>query len=144
MQLQAFLNDWQGGFFDVVQRALSKPGSVSPGEYWPYVITLMAVLLPNIIFLVLMAFFTSHYVFRWRKAMTSYYMRYWPAVRTTEGAAQRVQEDTMRFASIVEDLGTSAAELLAMCAHEGTLPIDVLMAVCEKAGCADTFDELRA
>jgi peptide/bleomycin uptake transporter len=107
VQLQAFLNDWQGGFFDVVQRALSKPGSVSPGEYWPYVITLMAVLLPNIIFLVMMAFFTSHYVFRWRKAMTSYYMRYWPAVRTTEGAAQRVQEDTMRFASIVEDLGTS-------------------------------------
>jgi len=47
-------------------------------------------------------------------------------------------------ADIVEDLGTSAAELLAMCAHEGTLPIDVLVAVCEKAGCADTFDELRA
>jgi len=107
VQLQAFLNDWQGGFFDVVQRALSKPGSVSPGEYWPYVITLMAVLLPNIIFLVLVAFFTSHYVFRWRTAMTSYYMRFWPTVRTTEGAAQRVQEDTMRFASIVEDLGTS-------------------------------------
>jgi putative tRNA adenosine deaminase-associated protein len=47
-------------------------------------------------------------------------------------------------ADIVEDLGTSAAELLAMCAHEGTLPIDVLVAVCEKAGCADMFDELRA
>lgn len=47
-------------------------------------------------------------------------------------------------ADIVEDLGTSAAELLAMCAHEGTLPIDVLVAVCEKAGCADTFDDLRA
>lgn len=46
-------------------------------------------------------------------------------------------------ADIVEDLGTSAAELLAMCAHEGTLPIDVLVAVCEKAGCADTFDDLR-
>lgn len=47
-------------------------------------------------------------------------------------------------ADIVEDLGTPAAELLAMCAHEGTLPIDVLAAVCEKAGCAETFDELRA
>ena len=58
----------------------------------------MAVLLPNIIFLVMLAFFNSHYVFRWRKAMTSYYMQYWQSVRTTEGAAQRVQEDTMRFA----------------------------------------------
>lgn len=107
VQLSAFLNDWQGNFFNVLQRALSEPGSVSPAEYWPYVVTLMLVLLPNIIFLVLLAFFNSHYVFRWRKAMTSYYMAYWPALRGTEGAAQRVQEDTMRFASIVEDLGTS-------------------------------------
>jgi peptide/bleomycin uptake transporter len=107
VQLDAWINDWQGGFFNVLQQALSQPGSVSPEQYWPFVITLMAVLLPNIIFLVLLAFFTSHYVFRWRKAMTYYYMRHWPSVRTVEGAAQRVQEDTMRFASIVEDLGTS-------------------------------------
>jgi peptide/bleomycin uptake transporter len=107
VQIDAWINDWQGGFFDTLQRALSQPGSVAPQEYWPYVITLFAVLLPNIIFLVMLSFFTSHYVFRWRKAMTSYYMAHWPALRTTEGAAQRVQEDTMRFASIVEDLGTS-------------------------------------
>ena len=44
---------------------------------------------------------------------------------------------------IVEDLGTSASDLLAMCAHEGTLPIDVLVAVCEKAGCGEVFEELR-
>jgi putative tRNA adenosine deaminase-associated protein len=47
-------------------------------------------------------------------------------------------------ATIVEDLGTSAVDLLAMCAHEGTLPIDVLVAVCEKAGCGETFDDIRA
>lgn len=107
VQIDAWVNDWQGGFFNVVQQALSQPKSVSPEQYWPYVINIMAVLLPNIIFLVLLAFFTSHYVFRWRKAMTSYYMAHWPSVRTVEGSAQRVQEDTMRFASIVEDLGTS-------------------------------------
>jgi len=107
VQLSAFLNDWQGQFFNVLQQALSQPGSVSPDTYYPYVFTLFLVLLPNIIFLVLLAFFNSHYVFRWRKAMTSYYMAWWPNLRTTEGAAQRVQEDTMRFASIVEDLGTS-------------------------------------
>jgi peptide/bleomycin uptake transporter len=107
VQIDAWVNDWQGGFFNVVQQALSQPGSVAPEEYWPYVITIMAVLLPNILFLVLLAFFTSHYVFRWRKAMTFYYMAYWQSLRTVEGAAQRVQEDTMRFAAIVEDLGTS-------------------------------------
>jgi putative tRNA adenosine deaminase-associated protein len=47
-------------------------------------------------------------------------------------------------AEIVEDLGTPAGELLAMCAHEGTLPIDVIVAVCEKAGCADAFEAVRA
>ena len=47
-------------------------------------------------------------------------------------------------AEIVEDLGTSASDLLAMCAHEGTLPIDLVVAVCEKAGCADSFEAVRA
>jgi putative tRNA adenosine deaminase-associated protein len=47
-------------------------------------------------------------------------------------------------ASVVEDLGTSATELLGLCAHEGTLPIDVIVAVCEKAGCADEFEAIRA
>lgn len=107
VQIDAWVNDWQGGFFNIVQQALSQPKSVSPEEYYPYVVAIMAVLFPNILFLVLLAFFTSHYVFRWRKAMTSYYMQYWSQLRTVEGAAQRVQEDTMRFASIVEDLGTS-------------------------------------
>jgi putative tRNA adenosine deaminase-associated protein len=46
-------------------------------------------------------------------------------------------------ADIVEDLGTSAADLLAMCAHPGTLPVDLLPAVCEKAGCGQAFEDLR-
>jgi putative tRNA adenosine deaminase-associated protein len=46
-------------------------------------------------------------------------------------------------AALVEDLGTPAGDLLELCAHEGTLPIDVIVAVCEKAGCADAFEGLR-
>ncbi len=46
-------------------------------------------------------------------------------------------------AAIVEDLGTDPADLIAMCLHQGTLPIDVLVAVCEKAGCIDQFDAVR-
>lgn len=44
---------------------------------------------------------------------------------------------------LVEDLGTSAADLMAMCAHAGTLPVDLLVAVCEKAGCGPAFEDLR-
>jgi putative tRNA adenosine deaminase-associated protein len=46
-------------------------------------------------------------------------------------------------ADIVEDLGTPATDLIAMCTHPGTLPVDLLVAVCEKAGCGQVFEELR-
>jgi peptide/bleomycin uptake transporter len=54
---------------------------------------------------VVVDFFIKHYVFRWRQAMNQYYMANWEKLRVVEGAAQRVQEDTMRFASIVQGLG---------------------------------------
>ncbi|HUH77785.1 MAG TPA: SbmA/BacA-like family transporter, partial [Devosia sp.] len=107
VQVEAFVNEWSGVFFDMIQLALTQPRSVEPSRFYGEVFTLFVVLMPTILVAVLLAFFTSHYVFRWRKAMNFYYMAYWPAIRQTEGAAQRVQEDTMRFASIVEDLGTA-------------------------------------
>lgn len=44
---------------------------------------------------------------------------------------------------VVDDLGTTAADLIAMCEHQGTLPVDLLLAVCEKAGCGEIFEDLR-
>jgi len=112
VQVDAFVNNWQGTFFNTLQAALTTPGSVSAETFYGEIISIMAVVTPRILVLVLLAFFTSHYVFRWRKAMNSYYMTYWSSIRTTEGAAQRVQEDTMRFAQIVEDLGSSFFDAL--------------------------------
>jgi peptide/bleomycin uptake transporter len=112
VQVDAFINNWQGTFFNTLQMALSQPGSVPAEEFYGSIAVIVLVLVPRILVLVLLAFFTSHYVFRWRKAMNSYYMSYWSAIRTTEGAAQRVQEDTMRFAQILEDLGTAFFDAL--------------------------------
>ena len=42
-----------------------------------------------------------------RTAMNDHYMSLWGRVRHIEGASQRVQEDTMRFAAIMEHLGVS-------------------------------------
>ena len=39
--------------------------------------------------------------------MNNYYMENWHKLRHVEGAAQRVQEDTMRFAGIMEGLGSA-------------------------------------
>ena len=55
-------------------------------------------------------FFVSHYIFRWRTAMNSYYTSQWKQVRHIEGASQRIQEDTMRFAEIMEGLGVSIVD----------------------------------
>ncbi|GLQ09048.1 hypothetical protein GCM10007913_09800 [Devosia yakushimensis] len=107
VQVQAFVNEWSGSFFNTIQLALTQPGSVTPEKLYGLTWTIVLVTIPNVLVAVALAFYTSHYVFRWRKAMNFYYMAYWPQIRETEGAAQRVQEDTMRFASIMEDLGTA-------------------------------------
>jgi putative tRNA adenosine deaminase-associated protein len=54
--------------------------------------------------------------------------------------------DSMPFGdpAVVEDLGLPASELLALCAHPGTLPIDLIAAVCETVGCGEAFDAVRA
>ncbi|SUB18879.1 microcin B17 transporter [Pantoea agglomerans] len=39
--------------------------------------------------------------------MNNYYMHNWQRLRHVEGAAQRVQEDTMRFATTLENWGVS-------------------------------------
>jgi peptide/bleomycin uptake transporter len=39
--------------------------------------------------------------------MNDYYTQHWPKLRRIEGAAQRVQEDTMRFANMSEGLGSN-------------------------------------
>jgi putative tRNA adenosine deaminase-associated protein len=46
-------------------------------------------------------------------------------------------------AAVLADLGTSARDLLALCAHEGTLPADLISEVCERAGCQDELEALR-
>jgi peptide/bleomycin uptake transporter len=105
VQVSAYLNDWYGDFYNQIQQALAEPGSVSIDKYFGDLLPVAFILIPNITVAVLIAFFTGHYIFRWRTAMNFYYMDHWQEVRTVEGASQRIQEDTMRFASSVEDLG---------------------------------------
>jgi peptide/bleomycin uptake transporter len=105
VQLDVQINEWFGTFYDLLQQALSKPGSITLAQYWEQAATFLSIAMIYITVAVLVDFFVKHYVFRWRQAMNDYYMQHWPKLRTIEGAAQRVQEDTMRFATIVESLG---------------------------------------
>ena len=109
VQLGVYINNWYGDFYDLIQLGLSERGTslITSEQYFGKLFTLLYILIPNIMLVALFAFFTSHYVFRWRTAMNEYYMTHWGQLRTIEGAAQRVQEDTMRFAAIMEILGSA-------------------------------------
>ncbi|MAU96040.1 MAG: peptide transporter [Fulvimarina sp.] len=134
VQIDVAVNAWYNPFYDLLQSALTKSGTVTLAEFFGEQWTFAGLALVGITTSVLVAFFVSHYVFRWRTAMNGYYMEHWQKLRLIEGAAQRVQEDTMRFASTTEDLGTSAVQsvmtliaflpvLLALSVHVTALPI---------------------
>ncbi len=107
VQISVWLNNWYGDFYDMIQAALSEPNSVTLAAFYGKLLSALYILVPTIMARVLFSFFTSHYVFRWRTAMNEYYLQHWGKLRKVEGAAQRVQEDTMRFAGIMEGLGAS-------------------------------------
>lgn len=109
VEVSVTINDWYGSYFDLIQKALdpSTRGQVPAAELYTGLAQITTVLLTYITVAVLNAFFTSHYVFRWRTAMNGFYTARWSELRGIEGASQRVQEDTMRFARMFEDLGTS-------------------------------------
>ncbi|WP_297112458.1 peptide antibiotic transporter SbmA [uncultured Devosia sp.] len=107
VQIGAWMNSWYGEFYNMLQGALSNPGSVPLEQIYGELSTVLYVLVPRIAVLVLNAFFIAHYLFRWRRAMTFFYMSHWPKLRGVEGASQRIQEDTQRFANIVEGLAVA-------------------------------------
>lgn len=106
VQLDVMINEWFGSFYDLIQVSLGGQETVTAGQYYANLATFLKIALVYIVVAVINNFFTSHYVFRWRTAMNDRYMGMWPQIRHIEGASQRVQEDTMRFARIMETLGT--------------------------------------
>lgn len=105
VQVNVTINAWFGPFWDLIQKMLGNGGSLS--SIYENMLTFLYIAMVAVTIFMLNSFFISHYVFRWRTAMNNYYIENWPKLRTVEGASQRVQEDTMRFASTVEELGVN-------------------------------------
>ena len=134
VQVSVAINNWRRPFFDDVQAALSGGGKTTSADLYGLILIFAQIAFVWVGVYVASKFFVSHWIFRWRSAMNDHYMARWPEVRQIEGAAQRVQEDTMRFASIVEDLGTSIVDsvmtlfaflpvLAALSVHVTELPL---------------------
>lgn len=112
VEVSVAINNWRRPFFDAVQNALDPNSAVevAAGDLYGLIWIFAQIALVWMVVYVLTRFFVSHWVFRWRTAMNDYYMSCWPRLRKIEGAAQRVQEDTMRFADITENLGVAFIE----------------------------------
>ncbi len=107
VQVSVAINDWYGPFYDLIQAALAKTRPVTLPEFYGHLQSFAGIAFIAVAVGVLTRFFVSHYIFRWRTAMNNYYAANWDKLRKIEGASQRVQEDTMRFASTVEGLGVN-------------------------------------
>lgn len=107
VQVSVAINSWYGPFYDLIQVALSKSAPVTQGQFYSQLATFAGIAFIAVAVGVLTRFFVSHYIFRWRLAMNDYYTDNWHKLRSIEGASQRVQEDTMRFASTMEGLGVN-------------------------------------
>jgi peptide/bleomycin uptake transporter len=110
VQVSVAINNWRRPFFDSIQAAFSEAGSVTSQEFYGLIMVFAEIAFLAVIVFVLARFFVSHYIFRWRTAMNQYYAQRWTQLRVVEGAAQRVQEDTMRFAGIMEGLGIALVD----------------------------------
>ena len=105
VQVSVAINNWRRPFGDALQNALSDNSTTTAADLYGLTLIFTQIAFIWICVYVLTRFFVSHYVFRWRTAMNGFYVSKWGQLRHIEGASQRVQEDTMRFAGIVEGLG---------------------------------------
>ena len=99
--MSVMINDWYRGFYDILQKATEHEVS----ELWDSLLLFMYIAMPYVLLATVTAYFTRLYAFRWREAITFNYVNRWNPVNEIEGSAQRIQQDTERFAKIMESLG---------------------------------------
>lgn len=99
------INKWYKAFYDMLQ----KPSDYGIEAFWHQIFIFCQIAFPYVLLATITAYFTRLYAFRWRQAITFEYIPKWKAVdEEIEGASQRIQQDTERFARIVESLGLQA------------------------------------
>ena len=112
VKIDVKINEWFGEFYDMIQKALGAPNSITIEEYWSSLLSFITLAGMYISLYVVEKFFTAHYLFRWRTAMVEWYHSVYNKAREIEGASQRVQEDTIKFTRLMESLGSSFVEAI--------------------------------
>lgn len=103
--LEVLFNDWQGQFGD----RIGEGGKGNIDEFWELVRRFNYIVFAFIIVIGPTKWLGRVYALWWREAITEDYLPRWRNVKfDVEGASQRIQEDTARFAKIIHDLGGKA------------------------------------
>ena len=82
VQSDVKINEWFGQFYDMIQKALAAPNSITIGEYWASLLSFITLAGIYVALATVVAFFTSHYLFRWRTAMIDWYHSVYDKART--------------------------------------------------------------
>ena len=100
VEMTVLLNHWYKAFYNILQAAKDVHA------FWQKMVEFLYIAIPYIFAAIASSYFARHYAFRWRQAITFYYLPYWSKHPCNiEGASQRIQEDTYQFANALESLG---------------------------------------
>ncbi len=113
--MSVLINEWYKPFYDLLQDA-GKYVALGKGlegikEFSALIIQFIYLAGIYVFIATITSYFARLYSFRWREAMTFFYIPRWRNVtEEVENANQRIQDDTFRFSRIIESLGMQVAE----------------------------------
>ena len=108
VSLTVAINVWYGGFYDLMQNSATyfDRSQIGIDLFYNKLYDFCMLAMPYVIIATITNWFTRVYGLRWREAITFDYLPKWRDVtEDIEGASQRIQEDTHKFAEIIENLG---------------------------------------
>ncbi len=105
--LTVLLVKWRGRFFAMLQEVSSH----TVDDFWYFIGQFLGIAMLLVFIGMFSHYFARVYAFRWREALTFAHLNRWRQVEhDVEGSSQRIQEDFMRFAVIVESLGAQSVK----------------------------------
>ena len=63
VQLDVRINEWFGEFYDMIQKALAAPNSITMSEYWMSLLSFIKLAAMAVSLGVIISFFTAHYMY---------------------------------------------------------------------------------
>lgn len=111
VMLEKKLNFWFGTFYDNLQMILAgNAENMTIYQYYGLLWDFMFIALLIIFLSIVKGYLMSRFAFAWRTSMTEKYHDRIDELSHVEGASQRIQEDTIRFARLVESIGDNVLD----------------------------------